>query len=72
MRALNLIGLVALVAACATQQAAAPCAPVYVTRTVKDCSWIPAGTYSASDTKETREWMIAYETARQANCKAHS
>jgi uncharacterized lipoprotein YajG len=56
-----------LLAACAQQPQPAP-QTVYVTRTVKDCSWIPTGTYSVDDTQQTREWMIAYEKARQANC----
>lgn len=68
MRILNALPIALALAACAAQQPAQPSAPVYVTRVVKDCSWIPVGTYSAHDTKETREWMIAYETARQANC----
>lgn len=68
MRTLNLLPLATLIVACASQQAAAPCSPVYVPRVVKDCSWIPGGTYSVHDTQPTREWMIAYETARQKNC----
>ena len=56
-----------LLASCADQPQPAP-QTVYVTRTVPDCSWIPVGTYSMHDTQPTREWMIAYETARQANC----
>jgi hypothetical protein len=56
-----------LLVSCA-QQPPQPPQTVYVTRTVPDCSWIPAGTYSVHDTQPTREWMIAYEKARQANC----
>lgn len=58
----------ALLAGCCPTKPDAPPQTVYVTRTVPDCSWIPTGTYSVHDTQPTREWMIAYETARQKNC----
>jgi phosphate-selective porin len=68
MRTLNLALLIGLLAACAAQQASAPCTPVYVTRTVKDCSWLPQMTASAADTPDTKREIIAYEIARQKNC----
>jgi hypothetical protein len=40
----------------------------YVTRTVPDCSWLPKGSASTADTKATKQWMVAYENARQTNC----
>lgn len=58
-----------LLAGCATQPAPTP-QTVYVTRTVKDCSWLPVMTASAADTPATKREIIGYETARQANCPA--
>lgn len=52
---------------CATQR---PPQTVYVTRTVKDCAWLPSLTFSAADTAATKREVIAYETARQKNCPA--
>lgn len=35
------------------------------------CDWVPALSASASDTEETRREVVAYETARQTNCRNH-
>lgn len=68
MRILNALPIAVALVGCTSQQAAESTAPVFLTRVVKDCSWIPVGTYSTHDTQLTREWMIAYEKARQTNC----
>lgn len=60
----QLLSVTFLLAACAAQQPA----PVYVTRTVNECSWTPTLTASAADTAATKREIIAYETARQTNC----
>ncbi|WP_027211098.1 hypothetical protein [Burkholderia sp. WSM2232] len=68
MRILNALPIAVALVGCASQQAAEPTAPVFVTRVVNDCSWIPAGTYSTHDTQLIREWMVGYEKARRKNC----
>lgn len=57
--------LVVLVAGCAAQ----PAPQVqYVTRTVNECAWAPKAIYRTSYPVEVKQWMVAYETARQTNC----
>lgn len=55
-----------LLAGCAAQQPAPQVQ--YVTRTVNECSWAPKGIYRTTYPLEIKQWMVAYETARQTNC----
>lgn len=58
----------ALLAGCCPTKPDDPPKPIYVTRTVKDCSWLPHLTAAVGDTVETKREVIAYEKARQENC----
>ncbi|QQC65848.1 hypothetical protein [Paraburkholderia ginsengisoli] len=57
-----------LLAGCGTPAKPEPTQTVYITRTVKDCSWLPHMTASVSDTPETKREIIGYEIARRKNC----
>jgi hypothetical protein len=56
-----------VVTACSTQQPAPQVQ--YVTRTVTECVWAPKAIYKTSYPIEVKQWMVAYETARQTNCQ---
>lgn len=57
-----------LIGGCAAQQSAPQVQ--YVTRTVTECSWAPKAIYKTTYPLEVKQWMVAYETARQANCQS--
>lgn len=55
-----------IVTACSTQQPAPQVQ--YIPRTVTECSWAPKAIYKTTYPIEVKQWMVAYETARQTNC----
>lgn len=49
-----------------------PVQPPPVPRVVDTgCDWIPSLSASTNDTPATKQEIVAYETARQQNCRKH-
>jgi hypothetical protein len=65
MKKLLIVPLFLLLGACASTVKEYP----VETRVVDtSCDWVPEGSFSRKDTKETKQWMLEYEKARRANC----
>lgn len=66
MKKLLMLPLFLLLGACAS-----PGGTHVETRVIDTaCDWVPTGSFSRKDTKDTKEWMLEYEKARRVNCPA--